>query len=215
MTQLFESRKRIGLLADSHGHKTEIATCIKRLQSRNADLILHLGDIFDSQYFEDAMDILEMIQQNNIVAVKGNNDYQFQKSLMNGCPYHIPAIHREKILTFLVSVPQKLVSDNICFTHSLPYDSIRSFYEPIDTGKTDRAENIFEHTPYHIVFSGHSHSPILFRLRSHQVTRESMNHSGPITLHQKERYIIVVGSTDEGECGFFDISKMEYEKVRL
>jgi predicted phosphodiesterase len=215
MMQLFENHKRIGLMADSHGHKTIMSTCINRLQACNVDLIVHLGDFFDSQCFEDAMDILEMIQQNKILLVKGNNDYQFEKSLMNSCPHHISAIHREQILSFLASIPMKFVANNICFTHSLPFDSIRSFYEPIDTGKTDRAESIFQHTPYHVVFSGHSHSSILFRLRSHQVTRESMKVSKPITLYQNERFIVVVGSADDGECGFFDIFQMQYEKIKL
>ena len=154
-------------MADSHGHIRVMSKCIERLKSYEMDLIIHLGDFFDSQYFENVMDIHEMIQEYQILAVKGNNDYQFEKSLMNGCPHHIPSIHREKVLSFLLSVPLKRVINNVCFTHSLPYDSIRSFYEPIDTGTIDRAQEIFQHTPYQIVFSGHSHSsgsfPLPFR----------------------------------------------------
>jgi len=215
MTQLAASSGLIGLIADSHGHKSSMSRCIDRLTSYGVEIIIHLGDFFDSQYSEDVMGILEIIQQNQILAVKGNNDYQVEKSMMNGCSHHIPAIDRQKVLSFLASVPMKRVIGDICFTHSLPYDSIRSFYEPMDTGNTDRAKQVFLHTPYRIVFCGHSHSPVLFRMRPDQTTRENIKRSGPTTLYQNERFIIIVGSAEESECGFFDISKMEYERIRI
>jgi hypothetical protein len=41
-----------------------------------------------------------------------------------------------ELQAFLKSLPMTLVSDGLCFTHSLPYDSVRSFYEPVDDVKT-------------------------------------------------------------------------------
>ena len=103
---------------------------------------------------------------------------------------------------------------DICFTHSLPYDSIRAFYEPVDTGSVERAIDIFRHTPYRIIFCGHSHLPILFRWRSGRVFREEIQTNKKIFLDPSERYIIIVGSVDSREYGFFDWGKMCYERIR-
>jgi predicted phosphodiesterase len=215
MLTSFGHNKRIGLLADSHGQASKMAACIHRLQLKKPDVMIHLGDIFDSQYFRESIEILSMIRQYRILAVKGNNDYQFQKLLMNGCPHEIRTDHKEEFLSFLNSIPMRIEAGGICFTHSLPYDSIRSFYEPVDTGYTDRAESIFQDTAYHMIFCGHSHNSILFRLNAGKVTREAVSQHESMQLHSNQRYIFVAGSTQNGECGFLDLAHMEYEKIRL
>jgi putative phosphoesterase len=212
---VFHDTQRIGLMADSHGNHGAMRACIQRLKECKADTIIHLGDFLDSQQSGDALDIIETIYQNHIFAVKGNNDYQIEGALKNGCLNHIPSSHRKKVLSFLSSVPIKLETHNICFAHSLPYDSIRSFYEPVDTGNTERAQIIFHNTSYHILFSGHSHFPILFRNRFGKVSREAIPDRSPVTIQHNERFIIIVGSVGEGECGLMDISQMKYQRIRL
>ena len=109
----------------------------------------------------------------------------------------------------------RLVDEKICFTHSLPFNSIRSFYEPVDTGTTDRAAQLFIQTPYSIIFCGHSHSSILFRLRKKRVTREQIHPNEVIGFNPSERYIVIVGSSDNGECGFFDKEQMTYQRISI
>lgn len=205
---------RIGLIADSHGSLEAVPSCINRLKQLHADAMVHLGDIFDSLYNDNLYETITTIQQNNIFSVKGNNDYQIEKMLSNGHQFDISAEEKKKIISFLKKMPMKLVEDNICFTHSLPFDSVRSFYEPVDTGFTDRAELLFEKTPYQIIFCGHSHTSVLFRWRKGRVTREKFNLDQEMFLDPSERYIIIVGSAENGECGFFDKEKRIFTRVR-
>ncbi len=205
--------KRIGLMADTHGNLCAMETCIQRLLDFHVDMIIHLGDFFDSQRSEEAVHIIEIILKNHICTVKGNNDYQIENALKNNCLNHIPEHHRKVIHTYLAAVPLHIKFHNVCFTHSLPYDSIRSFYEPIDTGNVDRAKRIFHDTDYHVVFSGHSHFPILFRNRRGIVTREPVSKKTHILFQKDERYIIVVGSACEGESGVMDMTHMRYDRI--
>jgi predicted phosphodiesterase len=207
--------ERIGLMADSHGNLDAMKACILRLKNKNADSIIHLGDFLDSQKFGEALQIIETIQHNHIFPVKGNNDYQVENALKNGFTSHLRADHCKLIHSFLSSVPIRIVMSKICFAHSLPYDSIRSFYEPVDTGNTERAQRIFQDTDYQIIFSGHSHFPILFRSKSGKVSRETIHDQSPVKIHPNERFIIIIGSISEGECGLMDMTQMKYERIRL
>jgi predicted phosphodiesterase len=208
-------RLRIGLLADSHGNLRATRACLRRLHSEKVDLLMHLGDIFDSCGDENLIDLLQTIQQNNIAGVKGNNDYQVEKALQNGVSIPLPAADRNRISMFLKALPMKREINDICFAHSLPYDSIRAFYEPVDTGATDRAARLFNETPYRMIFCGHSHHPVFFRWRAGKVTRETIRPEEPLRLDDRQRYIIVVGSAENEECGLFDSVRRLYQRIRV
>jgi predicted phosphodiesterase len=213
--QLYKSPKRIGLIADSHGNFEMMLKCVRRLNRLRVNSLIHLGDIFDSLHSDSLSDTMDAIFQNEIDAVKGNNDYQIEKMLANGYLPDLCAGMKKKIISFLEQMPMKLIDKDICFTHSLPFDSIRSFYEPVDTGFTDRAEQIFNQTSYRIIFCGHSHTPVLFRWRSGRVTREKINAKEKVFFNASERYIIIVGSAEGGECGFFETDQKIYERVSI
>jgi predicted phosphodiesterase len=209
-----ELPKKIGVMADSHGNITSIANCIKCLTDRQAAKIVHLGDVFDSEIHDHLISMVEIIKRHDIVAVKGNNDYQIEKMMANHNAIDLEASDRQAVRQFIDSMKLYLTAGELCFAHSLPYESIRSFYDPIDTGNTDQAVRIFHHTTHHVLFSGHSHLPVLFRWRAGTVTREPISVSVPLVFEQNERYIVIVGSSDHGECGFIDREKMAYERIR-
>lgn len=206
----------IGLLADSHGNQEAVMACIQRLQNTQViDRLVHLGDLFDSLKLHDLGELLTIIHHYRIAAVKGNNDFHVQTMLAGGSAVPVSVLQKTSVLSFLEKLPLKIADQNVCFTHSLPFDSIRSLYEPVDNGTTDRARQVFDQTPYHLVCCGHSHSPVLFRWRSGRVTRESIRIGEPVFLDAAERYIIVVGASDNGECGLLDYGRRTYERIRL
>jgi putative phosphoesterase len=212
---LLQKSKKIGLMADSHGNLDAMKACIRRLKEDSVDSIVHLGDFLDSQKSADVLPIIETIQANHVFTVKGNNDYQIENALKNGCASPMRVDHCKRVQSFLSSVPMRMVMGKICFAHSLPYDSIRSFYEPVDTGNADQAQKIFLHTDFKIIFSGHSHFPVLFRDRSGKVSREIIHNQSAVTIHPDERYIIIIGAVSEGECGLMDMTQMKYKRIRL
>ena len=212
---MFEHSKKIGLLADSHGNLESIKKGVVRLNETHSDTFIHLGDIFDSLENDDLYEIYNTINQNNFLTVKGNNDFQVENMLNNGRSFDIPLLRKNKIISFLKNMPMRLTDEKICFTHSLPFNSIRSFYEPVDTGTTERAIRLFTETVYKIIFCGHSHSSVLFRWRDGNVTRESIPSNKMISFNSAERYIVIVGSSDNWEYGFFDKDQMTYQRICL
>jgi predicted phosphodiesterase len=214
-SKLFHSAKRIGLIADSHGNLKSIEKGIVTLKEFRFHALVHLGDIFDSLENDDFFEIYQTINQKKFLIVKGNNDFQVENQLNNGHSFDVSLIHKSKILSFLKQMPIRLVLETICFTHSLPFNSIRSFYEPVDNGTTDRAMQLFSQTSYTIIFCGHSHSSILFRLRNGVVTREQIHPNELIQFNSSERYIVIVGSSDNGECGMFDKEQMTYQRIPI
>lgn len=207
--------ERIGLLADSHGNLRSIAKGIARLNEFDVDTLIHLGDVFDSVENDNLYEIWKTIIQNKFLAVKGNNDFQVENRLSNGYDFDVSLVKKHQILSFIQNMPMRLVDKDACYTHSLPFDSIRSFYEPVDTGDTDRATQLFAETSYKILFCGHSHSSVLFRYAAGHVTRELIHADETVFFSTSERYIVIVGSSDKGECGVFDKGRRTYQQVGI
>lgn len=205
---------RIGLLADSHGSVQALYQAIRTLRGLGVDQLFHLGDFCDSVYRNHLPEIFSILVSEGVLTVMGNNDYQIQAMLNNG---YTPddGINTRRFRRFLKQTPIIREIDHICLAHSLPYNALRSIYEPVDDGTTGRALSIFSSTDYSAVFCGHSHVPILFRYRAGRITRESVENGQPMLLHPDERYIIIVGSALKGECGVYDISGKGYERIRI
>ncbi|MEK7374463.1 MAG: metallophosphoesterase family protein [Thermodesulfobacteriota bacterium] len=206
-------RKRIGLIADSHGNLEATAQVIRLLKRRGADLLVHLGDFCDSVRHDRAATMINLLREHGVLAVKGNNDFLVENMLAETRRPAGP--DGERTLAFLRTVPITRAMDGLRFAHSLPFDSIRSFYVPIDIGNTLRAVQLFAEADFEILFCGHSHLPILFRKAAGRVTRESVQAGRPVFLEQTERHILVVGAADDGECALYDQEAGTYERLRI
>ncbi len=205
--------ERIGLIADTHGNADLLGRAIETLLYNGADCLVHLGDFCDSQNHGDLRQIFSLLQRYQVRTVKGNNDFRVEKMLQHKelCQY---PDKREQWLAFLQQTPVVMRLGDVCYCHSLPYDSIRAFYEPVDTGGTDRAAEVFDHVADHVIFCGHSHEPVLFRSRDRVVTREQM-HEQSTVLHCHQRYIIIVGAGENSECAVFDMNRSRYERILI
>jgi predicted phosphodiesterase len=222
----------VGLIADSHGNLDATAEAIHLLKARGADILIHLGDFCDSIHHDRAAAMIRLLRENGVLAVKGNNDFFVEGMLTDEC--RPPAPEGEPTVAFLRSVPFTRSLNGLLFAHSLPYDSLRSFYEPIDTGTTQRAERLFAETDFQLLFCGHSHIPILFRKTGGAVTREQVPPEVKLVLDAGgkspdtrgatspaepnsggNRFIVVVGSADEGECALYDREEGIYERIRI
>ena len=113
--------KRIGLMSDNHGQTAVLRQAIAALRDRGADLLVHLGDFGDSLQSEDLAAIVEDLKNNHVLVVKGNNDYIMEKRLE---PEHEDL---SGVYLYLHDLPIRIISADLCFAHSLPFHSIRSF----------------------------------------------------------------------------------------
>jgi len=206
-------QKRIGIIADSHGNREATAAAIRLLKGRGADLLVHLGDFCDSLRRDRTAAMIDLLRENGVLVVKGNNDFLVEKMLAD--ERRPPDVEGVKMLAFLRDAPVVRAQGDIRFAHSLPFDTLRAFYEPIDTGNTRRAEALFNETDFRILFCGHSHLPILFRKSGGRVTREAIPAERPMTLERTGRYIFVVGAVTGGECALYDKEAGTYERLRI
>jgi len=206
-------RKRIGIIADSHGNREATAETIRLLKGRGVDLLVHLGDFCDSIRHDRAAAMIDLLLEHDVLVVKGNNDFLVERMLAD--ERRRPDAEEAKMLAFLRDAPLVRTQGDIRFAHSLPFDTLRAFYEPIDLGNTLRAEKLFNEVDFWILFCGHSHLPILFRKSDGRVTREAIPVERPMTLERTGRYIFVVGAATDGECALFDPAAGLYERIRV
>lgn len=204
---------RIGLLSDNHGHLGALQHAIGVLRRRGAEQLIHLGDFCDSLHLLNPAAMVRVLKENAVLSVKGNNDYIVEKRL--GLKTDGVGDDEENIHGYLKDLPVRIVSDEFCFAHSLPYDSIRSFYEPIDDGSVRKAAEVFRQTSHRLLFCGHSHLPVLFRLGGDRISREPLPENRPLVLNPSERCIIVVGALELGMCAFFDHREQVYESIKM
>ena len=202
--------RHIGLLADSHGDLQATSRSIKLLNRNGADFLVHLGDFFDSSRNYSHKAITGLLQEHNVHVVKGNNELQVENTLSA----ELACVNSEvkEVLQYLKALPLVIVFEDLCFAHSLPFDNVRSVYEPIDTGGTERARVIFQNTAHRVLFCGHSHLPIIFEWNSDLVRRIKMDPGSSLRLSADSRYIIVIGAAESGECSLFDLKSMIYKR---
>ena len=205
--------QRIGIIADSHGNLGATKEAIRLLMGRGAGLLVHLGDFCDSLRHDSVPAMIDLMRQNSVLAVKGNNDFIEENRLADS--RRPPDAEGGKTLAFLRATPVVRIRGAIRFAHSLPFDRLRAFYEPIDEGDTRRAEALFIEADFRILFCGHSHLPILFRKAGERVTREAVPTGRPLALEQKARYIFIAGAVADGECALYDEAAGTYERLQL
>ncbi len=205
--------KRIGLLADSHDHLEALSKAINILKIKGAVSIIHLGDICDSLRPDLLEDSLNLLKKNKIFAVKGNNDFVLENLLLNR-PYD-KYNNTDRLISFLQKLPMTITWEGICFAHSLPFDYTGAFYEPIDIGTIQKAQEVFDVTSHRILFCGHSHRSVLFRWNKGNTLRETIPLNCSIPLDAEERYIIVTGSVFEEECALFDTETWCLERIKI
>jgi predicted phosphodiesterase len=206
-------RKRIGIIADSHGNLEASAAAIRLLKERGAGILIHLGDFCDSVRHASAPAMIDLLIQNDVIAVKGNNDFLVENMLADD--RRLPDAEGFKALAYLRDVPVVRFRGNVRFAHSLPFEALRAFYEPIDRGNTQRAKELFDESDFRILFCGHSHLPVLFRKTGGHVTREAVPAGLSLELERTARYIFVAGAALDGESALYDEEAETYERIRI
>ncbi len=205
--------KRIGLIADSHADLKATEESIRVLRSRRCDSIVHLGDFSDSVRLGILSAMIDLLEDNGVLTVLGNNDFAIGNMLDE--PAYLTYQDRDRMSAYIKDVPMTRVLADICFAHSLPFDHFKACYEPIDDGSTMRAVQLFREMDHRVLFCGHSHLPVLFRLRGDRVTRGNVDPGRPLSLNSSDRYIMVVGAAEEGECALFDRESSSYERIKI
>jgi predicted phosphodiesterase len=145
----------MGIIADSHGRSDLIETALKYLLNQRCDRIIHLGDICDSFSPQTCDPCLNLLMENHILAVKGNNDHILE---INQSALNHPGISR-KSLSYLKSLLPVIECGDTVFAHSLP------FFEELGLSCITRfmgeseINRFFSRQDHGLLFRGHGHDP--------------------------------------------------------
>lgn len=202
----------LGILSDSHGNTEATGRAAAALLERGVHRLIHLGDLCESMEGRLPEDLLALVRRHDVTVVKGNNDLAVER-LLEEKPAR--GVREEAALRLLKSLPLRVAIGDFLFAHSLPDGTVRSVYEPIDDGGTERAAHVFAGTSFLALFCGHSHNPVLFRLRKAAVIREPVPVATELTLAPGERYIFIAGSVTGGECALADTERRTYRRIRF
>ena len=193
--------KRIGIISDSHGKPETIINAVRHLKNIKCDKIIHLGDICDTLFPETCDKCIQVLKENDIVAVKGNNDHMLQLNQIGNSQSPV----NKKSLSFLENLPPVINCDVACFAHSLP------FYDEMGISCITRALGKQEITKFFsipgekILFRGHSHTPEIIWEKEGLFYKEVFNVNQALDLKPYLPCIITCGALTRGLCMIWEV----------
>ena len=163
----------IGLIADSHGNLEATAEAIRILKGRGAGMLVHLGDFCDSIRHDRTVAMIRLLRENNVLAVKGNNDFSVERMLAD----------ERRAARFGRRTDDRLPADRPLHpcTQRPPLRPFAPLRLAPVVLRTDRhrqhpagGATLLPKRDFQLLFCGHSHIPILFRMAGESVTREQV-----------------------------------------
>ncbi|MEE8397912.1 MAG: metallophosphoesterase family protein [Desulfobacterales bacterium] len=196
---------KLGIIADSHGRPQTIADGINFLRGQGCTRIYHLGDICDSFLPETADACVQLLQHDDISAVKGNNDHAV---VVNHLGWENGLVSQET-LAYLQALPPMLAPGNGVFAHSLPFVQELGLSSMIRELKAEWARRFFSEYPREILFRGHSHEPEITGLTDTGIATEPMSPGQTIDLATRPSCIVTCGALTHGLCTIWDMDQKQ------
>jgi len=191
---------RTGIIADSHGRSDLIETALKYLSNQNCGRIIHLGDICDSFSPQTCDSCLNLLMENHIPAVKGNNDHILE---INQSALSHPSISRGS-LSYLKHLPRVLECADTVFAHSLP------FFKELGNSCITRfmgepeINRFFSMQHHSILFRGHGHDPEMVWKHNGTVRCRELPAGSSVDLNSYLPCIVTCGALTDGLLMIWD-----------
>ena len=178
----------MALFADAHGHVDLIQRALTVCRQSDTDQIVLLGDLIDRP---DQADFCALAMSGFTTwGVFGNHEQEMIDAIAIGDDLGL----RPETIDMFMGLAEMLVVDGICFAHEGPPAAPRNPLE--DFFNRSRIPAI---SPYHIIFSGHTHF------------RHALDERGPldlatgyIRLNPQRRYRINPGALTAGQFAIWD-----------
>ncbi|MCU0577871.1 MAG: metallophosphatase family protein [Desulfobacterota bacterium] len=191
------SREPIGLVADSHGRTDLLLKAILLLKGMGVQSIIHLGDICDSLAPLALEDAIAVLQEHDVHAVRGNNEYAILTNHRGAHGDSLPA----EVLNYLEELPYVITMGDIRFAHSAPFEWPAATSWPItDNHPLIDLEGIID---CRILFRGHSHSPSIVEMDGPGRKKIPAEAGMTMKLLRNRRYVITVGAIEEASLALF------------
>jgi len=187
---------KVGIMADSHGQPETIAAAIAFLRGRDCHRIYHLGDICDSSSPETAETCVHILQENGVLAVKGNNDHAIVVSQQGRSGASIS----QTTYDYLRGLPPVAEYRGAFFTHSRPFVRQLGLSSMIGEMGEDEAGRFFEISQRGILFRGHGHSPAIIWQDGNRIVSHIITQGQKIDLSQRLPCVVTCGALTDGLC---------------
>jgi predicted phosphodiesterase len=183
-------------MADSHGQPGTISAALNLFKDKGCAKIYHLGDICDSSHPETADTCIQLLQQNNVVAIKGNNDRTIET---NHIKQKKSCISKASLL-YLQKLPLVIEYKEVIFAHSLPFAKKLGLSCMIRIFGKESIKYFFNNYPHTILFRGHSHVPEILWVKSSDTLSEPLTTGQTVNISNRVPSIITCGSLTQGLC---------------
>lgn len=198
----------IGILADSHGRVEALGSGIEALRSRDADRLIHLGDVTDTLRPETVDECVRLLIESRVDGVLGNHEY----SLVTHHFKRYPERFSEAAMSYVRSLPYVLEISGVCFTHFSPEGGVHGLYAHTDE---KNYEAIIRNSLWPVLINGHSHEPRIFRRLDGMVGSVRFAMDRPFELARGARYILTCGALEDRRCALFDTEARTFEVVSV
>ena len=193
--------ERIGIMADSHGDAAAIEGAMRALWGGGCGVLVHLGDVCESSRLESADRCVALLRDNNVAAVKGNNDHAV---VANREGLTLGDVSAETV-AWLKALPLKIRLDAAVFVHSLPFVREMGLSAMVREMDLEAAALWFarpRRAP--VLFRGHNHAPRLLRLENGRVAESSFAAGDRIGLDPARPVVVTCGAVTAGLALIFD-----------
>jgi predicted phosphodiesterase len=194
---------RIGIMADSHGEPYAIAAAVGMFKKRRCACIYHLGDICDSSRPETAGECVNILEANDVKAVRGNNDHAISVNNPSGIQGETAA--------YLSGLPLTAVFGPAVFAHSLPFAETLGLSCMIRGLGKDEAALFFKEHPGKILFRGHGHNPEIILNERGGTAARKLTPGESAELSGKLPCIVTCGSLAADYCMIWNAAEKTVE----
>lgn len=188
--------QRIGIMADSHGRPKTIAGALGFFKQKACRRIYHLGDICDSFHPETADECVDMLCQDKVIAIKGNNDHTL---VVNHEGIEGSAVKTETI-DYLKQLALVLHYQEAIIAHALPFVNEKGLSCMIGALGPDEQSFFFQNYARNMLIRGHQHFPEIVWQQTQNVVTQKIVPGKPIHLEDRIPCIVTCGALDNGFC---------------
>jgi predicted phosphodiesterase len=193
---MVEYGRKVGIVADSHGQPGTIKAALALLRKEHCQQIVHLGDICDSYQPETVEACVRLIQDNGVVAIKGNNDHMIVVNHQSQPPTNIS----KKTVSFLQGLPLVLEFQDVIYTHSLPFSKDLGLPCMIWAMEDAEVKRFFLEFPRRILFRGHSHAPLVTWEKDREIISQPISVGQNLDLTDRLPCVVTCGALTRGFC---------------
>jgi len=198
------SLKRIGILGDIHCEVARLAGALQFFQTQQLDLVCAVGDMVDGP--GDPNQVVELLEQHHVVAVRGNHERWLMKNEMRGLPdaqtrFDFSALAWVYINNLPAQLELETVAGPMLLCHGLGDDDMAGVW-PFDDTLTLHSNialwQLVNSKEFCFVVNGHTHQRLVMSFGEMTIINAG-------TLYRKHRPCFCIADFERSFVQYFNV----------